>query len=139
MCVPRTQYTTLSFSSQSLHYVVWGHCHTCVVWGCVQDFIYSFMECLKLLFPCAFSPVLSESQEPPYFLGPQFGTATLSATHVPLAKESHTGQPKINEAGRHRLPVPVLCKPAWQRQKGSEGLGIKIQPAIGVTEHPQLS
>lgn len=68
-----------------------------------------------------FSPVLSDSQESPYFLRPQFATATPIATHVPLAKASRMGEPKISEAGKHILPVPVLCKATWQRQKGVKG------------------
>ena len=79
-----------------------------------------------LLFLC-FSPTFSDSQEPPYFFRPQFGTVTV-CIYILLAKANYMTKPKISEAGNHTLPVPVLCKATWQRQKGSEGLRTKIQP-----------
>lgn len=90
-----------------------------------------------LLFLC-FSPTFSDSQEPPYFFRPQFGTVTV-CIYILLAKANYMTKPKISEAGNHTLPVPVLCKATWQRQKGSEGLGTKIQPTYVKSQNTQAS
>ena len=73
-----------------------------------------------------FSPTLTDFQESPYFLRPQFGTATLATTRVRLAKASHMAHIHISEAGKHILLVLVLCEATWQKQKRNEGLGTKI-------------
>lgn len=71
-----------------------------------------------------FSPIISDSQESSYFLRPQFGTAILTATHVPLAKASHMGK-----LAKTFYPFQCSARPhGWGRR--SEGLETKIQPTI---------